>query len=281
MDKGTVLFESHNGLVDQEELYRVFRAVGVETGDILMVHSRLFTLGHISEGLTKDQLADAFIHSLLDAVGPTGTLIFPTFTLGVCKSGVFDVDNSRSEMGLLSERARLRKDITRTRHPFFSVATIGKHQDAILAASLNTCFGKDSIFDCLHQLNSKGAGQGKVKFLTIGIDTPPEAITYIHAIEEKLAVPYRYHKNFRGTIKEDGHDFPYDVDFYVRDLSTEVTFDKHACWSLLKNQSGVAVRGLGNSQVVLLNEDTLYNNLLKAIQEKDDFLCQGGYQCTR
>ena len=270
------LFTSKRGNITSKDISDVCRAVGVRQGDIVMVHSRLFTLGRTAQAVGKEEFADAFIDALMHAVGHEGTVIFPTFTLSVCKSGLFDVNQTKSEMGLLSERARTRSK-SRTHHPFYSVSILGAREDWFDSINSNTAFGENSFFDILHKLNVSNAHKGKVKFLTFGINLPPGAITYIHSIEEKLAVAYRYHKNFQGSIRAGGKVTPYNVQFFVRDLTTEVVFDAEACWRLLEAEEGVKTGPLGDSVVAMLPEAAVFSALVRKIAQDSDFLCKGGY----
>jgi len=278
--KDTTILESDSGAVKVIDIENSLRITGLDSGDIVMVHSRLFSLGRVAPGITKDYFTDLFIDTLLDVIGPEGTLIFPTFTFSTCKTGVFDVAKTGSEVGVLSERARHRKDSVRTLHPIFSVALFGKRIGTFQNASINTCFGENSLFDLLHQLNSVGSDKGKVKFVTIGVDIPTEAVTYVHSIEEKMQVPYRYNKNFQCVVRADNKDFTSNVQFYVRDLSTDVVFDANACWNLLKTQDGVVTTRFGDSLIALLPEATVFNCLVSAIKEQSDFLCLGGYKVS-
>jgi aminoglycoside 3-N-acetyltransferase len=272
------LLTSNRGDITPKDIRDACRALGLGPGDIVMVHARLFTLGRTAHGVGKEQLADAFIEAVLQAVGREGLVVFPTFTLSACKSGIFDVNETKSEMGLLSERARTRSDSSRTHHPFFSVSVIGDRKDLFSAIKLDTCFGENSIFDILHKRNETGEHKGKVKFLTFGIDLPPEAVTYIHSIEEKLAVSYRYQKHFQGIIRAATTTTSYDVQFFVRDLTTEVIFDAEACWELLRSEEGVKTQPLGDSFVTMLPEATIYSALVRKITQQSDFLCKGGYK---
>jgi len=271
------LFTSKRGIITPKDISNVFSSVGIKNGDIVMVHARLLTLGRTAKGVDKEKLADALIEAFMQAVGPKGMIIFPTFTFSVCKSGLFDVNETKSEMGLLSEHVRTRNGNPRMHHPFFSVSILGEQKDLFSSVNLNTCFGENSFFDILHKLNVTSAYKGKVKFLTLGIDLPPEAVTYIHSIEEKLAVPYRYHKNFQGNIRDKHNVTPYDVQFFVRDLTTEVVFDAEACWKLLKVEEDIKTERLGDSFVAMLPEATVFSALVSRIAQESDFLCKGGY----
>nr|MBI1232828.1 hypothetical protein [Cytophagales bacterium] len=265
-----------DGPVTKADLEAALDLLGISSGDILMIHSRLFSLGRIPTGASKEKFADIFINTLLNRVGAKGTLLFPTFTLSTCKSGIFDVDKTPSEMGMLSERARSRPDSTRTYHPIYSVALMGKLIESVVEAKITSCFGEGAIFDVLHSLNYSGTSKGKVKFLTIGIDTPPEAVTYIHSIEEKMKVPYRYHKTFPCIIHANGIDSTVDVEFYVRYLNENNIFDKHACWDLLKGQKGIFTTKFGDSSLTALNEKAVFEAVKKAIEEDINFLCFKG-----
>ncbi|MER5197891.1 aminoglycoside N(3)-acetyltransferase [Streptomyces sp. NPDC002755] len=59
-------------LVTRDTLAAELRALGVEPGEILLVHSSLRSLGWVCGG------AVAVVRGLLDAVGPDGTLVVPT-----------------------------------------------------------------------------------------------------------------------------------------------------------------------------------------------------------
>ncbi|KPI30329.1 Aminoglycoside N(3')-acetyltransferase [Actinobacteria bacterium OV320] len=59
-------------LVTRDSLAAELRALGVEPGEILLVHSSLSSLGWVCGG------AVAVVQGLLDAIGPDGTLVVPT-----------------------------------------------------------------------------------------------------------------------------------------------------------------------------------------------------------
>ncbi|WP_062649685.1 aminoglycoside N(3)-acetyltransferase [Streptomyces maremycinicus] len=59
-------------LVTRDTLAGELRALGVEPGEILLVHSSLSSLGWVCGG------AVAVVRGLLDAIGPDGTLVVPT-----------------------------------------------------------------------------------------------------------------------------------------------------------------------------------------------------------
>lgn len=270
-----ILFQTAEGSLCEETIRNSFQSCGICQGDILLVHSRLFTLGRLADVTDKNDLTRIFIQIFLDTVGPDGTLIFPTFTFDFCKTGVFDLTGSPSEMGILSEAARLWPDSIRTHHPIYSFAIIGHDKQQFLAADNTTCFGKHSFFELLHNMNLK---THLVKFITLGVDYPPSVVTYIHYLEEKAGVPYRYHKKFQGEFIRDGRNHYVETEFYVRDLSQNVVFDEQACWQLWTDSMIATSIPLGDSIICSVNEHDLHDVTLNAIKAKNDFLCVGDYQ---
>ncbi|MEU9382904.1 AAC(3) family N-acetyltransferase, partial [Streptomyces sp. NPDC048279] len=61
-------------LVTRDTLAKQLRQLGVEAGETLLVHTSLSSLGWVNGG------AVAVVESLLDALGPDGTLVVPTQT---------------------------------------------------------------------------------------------------------------------------------------------------------------------------------------------------------
>jgi len=277
----SVILKSKLESVTYRDLYKKFSFVGIASGDIVMIHSRIFTLGKIPIDVNKNEFTDALINTIGNLVGPTGTLIFPTFTLSTCKNTNFDLINSASEMGALSERARLRGDGIRTSHPIYSTVIFGNQPTELLNADISSCFGRDSFFGVLHSMNKTEKYKNRVKFLTIGLDYPTEALTYIHFIEECMGVPYRYHKIFPCKVKLEDRSFDIDVQFFVRNLAADVIFDKRSSWDLLQHQDGVKTTKLGDSLISIVPEDVLFNSIKFALTEKNDFLCVGGYHAEK
>lgn len=278
MTAGSILEGRSGSQVSREVIQDAMGEAGITVGDIVMVHSRLFTVGKSAPGIDKGQVSRAFAEALGEAVGPGGTIIIPTFTLSVCQTGYFDTASTPSEMGALTEYVRLRAPGRRTPHPIYSAVILGADAELFSDLNLGTCFGKNSLFDRLHTANSAGSTRGRVKFVTIGIGRPPEGITYIHSIEERLDVPYRYHKSFQGTIRDGDTTSPYDVDFFVRDREAGVEFDGVKCWDLLQPRSGVSTVDLGDSLLCVIPEGSIFDALSDAIESEPDFLCKGGYR---
>jgi len=115
------------------DLRRALLQLGIVPGDVLIVHSAFDKfLGF--EGGPVD-----VVRALQEVVGPDGALMMPTipfqgtaveYALG---DPVFDVRQTVSRMGLISEVFRRCPGVVRSIHPTHSVAVWGKRADEIIA----------------------------------------------------------------------------------------------------------------------------------------------------
>ncbi len=100
-----------------------FRALGLEAGACLLIHSSLSSFGHVEGG------ADAVIDGILDVLGPDGTLVAPTLTgsadLSPENPPHMDLRAAPCWTGRIPETLRQRPEALRSTHPTHSCAAIG------------------------------------------------------------------------------------------------------------------------------------------------------------
>ena len=133
------------------------------------------------------------VESFRQAVGPAGTVLFPLFSWDFPKGIPFDIRSSPSQMGSLTEAARLHPEVVRTGHPIYSFAVLGAQSDLFHGMMNFSGYGDDSCFAKLRELN------GKIAVL----DLPDQrSMTFYHHVEEMHEAPYRYHKTFRGAYTD-------------------------------------------------------------------------------
>ena len=104
-------------LVTRADIVAGLRAIGLQPGDLVQVHSSLSAFGYVEGG------ADAVVDALLEALGPDGTLMVPTFNHG--REKVFDPATSPSVNGKITEALRTRPEAHRSVHPTHPYAAIG------------------------------------------------------------------------------------------------------------------------------------------------------------
>ena len=175
----------------QDELVEQWRMAGLVPGDTVLIHSRIkrLLMRYRADRISPDEILESF----LKAVGPAGTVLFPLFNFDFTKGVPFDLRDTPSQMGALTEEARLHPNSIRTGHPIYSFAVIGRQTDKFKDIDNFSGYGKDSPFGILHQMN------GKIAVL----DLPDQhSMTFYHYIEEMHEVEYRYHKTFVGDYTD-------------------------------------------------------------------------------
>lgn len=155
--------------------------------------------------------------SFIEAVGDRGTLLFPLFNFGFSSGQPFDISNTPSQMGALSEAARLHPYAIRTSHPIYSFAVIGAHKKRFAECKNISGYASDSPFGVLKELG------GKIALLDVN---DQGAMTYYHHIEEIMRVDYRYFKSFMGNYTDAaGQTSNREYSLYVRDIERGVVTD--------------------------------------------------------
>ena len=165
--------------------------LGVNAGDLVMVHSSLRSLGMIDEG------AQSVVDAFLDALGPSGTLVGPSFTFGSVGSPsfVFDVLKTPSEMGAVSEEIRRRAGRRRSAHASHSVSVIGPLAPELFASYGESAWDSESPLAKVIQLGGK--------FLLLGVTY--QSFTAVHVLEIEFGLRHRSVQSIqRKYLNEDG-----------------------------------------------------------------------------
>ncbi len=202
------------GQLGPEHVVAALGACGIGSGDLLMLHSDALVAAQF-RSVPDERRLDLVLDAVLAALGPQGTLVVPTFTYSFTKNEVFDLDYSPSTVGQLTERFRRRSGVLRSRHPLFSVAAHGPLAAAFAASATGDCFGPGTAFDLLYQHG------GRIACLGCGFDR----ITFVHYLEQRAGVDYRYNKRFDGLIRRDGVEVAGSVNYLVRDLARDTPCD--------------------------------------------------------
>lgn len=167
--------------------------LGLRRGATVMMHSSLSALGPVDGG------AEAAVDALLDAVGPSGTLLVPAFRDSVW-GDINDFTNSDCDcsasdrfcpsdqpglQGVIPEAVRRRPGSLRSCHPTHSWVALGPAAEELLRGHKDcpTICGRGNPFEALLELD------GWVLILGVQVNT----ITLWHYYEEILEVPYLGH----------------------------------------------------------------------------------------
>jgi len=191
--------------------------LNVEQDALVWLHSGLKGLGLVKGG--AETVTNAFSNALSQ-----GALVIPTFSYSWNKGEIYLPESTECpDMGGYAKLAWKDPRFKRSLNPNFSVAvmdnTINKCvEDSLISKSTSrSCFGNGSVFSEIQQLTSSGI-PAYIMLLGGAHDDVVFRSTFLHMIEERVGVPYRYVKGF-----PDPEGKGEEVYQYVRFLS-EVEF---------------------------------------------------------
>jgi len=162
-----------------ESLAVELKSMGILSGDVVIAHSSFKALGFKTFSPTD------VLCTVLEVLGPEGTLIMPTFTYsyaGIWNVKPFDVDTTPGPTnGILAETLRQHPQARRSAHPTFSVAAVGKHAERITSGKESSSpLGEDSAYAEAVNLGAK--------ILLIGVGNNRNSA--LHYAEVLAGLPY-------------------------------------------------------------------------------------------
>lgn len=193
---------------------KIVNYLDVSQGDILLIGSDITRLYKSSLKNQDKMELNLFIQSFIEKIGEQGTLLFPTYNWGFCRGLDFDYSSTPSQTGILSQKALENSLFKRTQHPIYSFAVWGKDQDYLCNLNNKSAFGEHSPFEYLHF--------NKAKMLMIDVEYQ-NSFTFVHYVEERKKVKYRYMKEFIGDYTDclnNKEQKTYSM--YVRDIEKGV-----------------------------------------------------------
>ena len=164
--------------LNKREFTDGLRQLNIKSGDVTLVHSAMRTMGHVEGG------AKTIVDALLEVLGPTGTLVVPTFTFAheVEDDPVIDPAADRAEMGIITETARQYPGANRSTAFRHSFAALGRRAEVITQTDpALSPFDLRSSFGVMLALNTQ--------VLLIGVTY--SSSTSHHFSEFVCEVPYR------------------------------------------------------------------------------------------
>lgn len=144
----------------KDQIESSLRELGLQTGDVVLLHSSLSSLGEVEGG--AEGLVDAF----LNVLGAEGTLVVPTF----------------GDLGVVTKVVESRHEAMSSIHPFASVAAIGGKAQEICRDhwKAETAHAEGTPY-------MRMADMGGYVCL-LGVDQ--DRNTTLHAVEAMLELPY-------------------------------------------------------------------------------------------
>lgn len=194
--------------------------LAIENNALVWAHIGVKGLGILEEGLET-------ITSSFNKILTEGSLVLPTFTYSWCNNNKYNNNSiGNKELGVYSNYVVNSKKFNRNQNPNFSVAVMDNSKEKNIEQMMNkkstelTCFGKGSVFDNMYEYSKSNPAY--ILLLGGAHDDVIFRTTFMHYIEEKLDVPYRFSKKFYNP--DDKSNF---VTQFVRCLSSKEFYAKN------------------------------------------------------
>ncbi len=240
------------------ELIDSLKAVGIDYGQSVMVHSSLLHLGRMKNVKTSD-IAAMHYSALKEVLGSEGTVVVPTFNLEFCDGKAFDPLTTPSvAMGVLSEYVRKLPGAVRSTHPIHSIAAVGPQAKNICEGDSAIAFGPSGPCSKLLHLNARG--------LLLG--TTIENFSMLHFVEEQAKVPYRFTKTYTAPYGHKKELKSYAR--YIRDPNIAPQINYFKVETILREKKLIQETQVGIGKIQSFDVDHIYSITLERLK-KDPF----------
>lgn len=197
-------------------------SISIEKGETIDIVSDLLSIGVYCKRKSLKFDPNRLIDCFCDAVGQEGNVLIRTFSHDFCNKKLWSYKNTRSSVGALGNIALTRPDFVRTRHPIFSWMVYGRDGGYLSELDNQSSFSAESVFAWEYNVGAN--------LITIG-SPMSEGFTFIHYVEQKVGVPYRYERFFTGEyIDKNGISVKKAYSMYMRNSKDyeigKINFDK-------------------------------------------------------
>ncbi len=231
----------------RQDVSQAMIEAGVGRGDTIYLSTQLYGIGMLTGARNSVDLAAGFVGGVRDVIGPSGTIVVPTFTQQVGRYGIpYIHEETPSLTGIVGEYLRSRPDAHRSLHPVFSVTAQGPNAKAITSEISTVAFGHDSAFDRLYKTDGK--------CVCAGFDFYSGHITSLmHYVETSFAVPYYYNKIVAAKVFAGGKSIDKLFTINVKHLGINCVFDYRRYIDKIAAMGGIGTAKLGGGHVYSVN----------------------------
>lgn len=246
-------------------------SIGMQPGSTVLVHADAIVAAQFPPMPQKQRL-DTLIEAIEAALGPLGTLVVPTFSYSCTKGEPFDVLQTPSAVGIVSEHFRMLPGVCRSADPIFSFACRGPRAKELCSIQVRECFGSDSVFAELHRLNAH--------IVELGCSLTRGG-TFVHYIETAHGVDYRYKKEFSGTvILPNERKYECSVVYNVRDLNRQSEADLRRLQECLAADKKLRSIDIGRSRIMAVAAGDLFDTAWRMLDEDPtSLIAEGAAKC--
>ena len=234
----------------------------------IVVFSAIFPFARALRQSGEDA-SEVVLDALLEVAGNDRNLLMPTFTNGF-RDGLIDLDKEPGNSGSLGNSLLARPLAQRTASAFFSYAVLGPDADYLAALRPRDAWGDDSVYHWMAEIDAR----------CVMLGVPATKCSFSHYAEWRLRdrIPYRYMKEFHGTMLRDGLKQPLSERLFVRSLDPEAMHHLaplesivEGCGLLRVSFSGIAISSIKAKALLDGVQNALANDPLMLLRNPGDF----------
>jgi aminoglycoside 3-N-acetyltransferase len=248
--------------ISTEDLVNDFQRIGLQNGDVVLVHSSLSRIGHLEEG--PKTLVDA----LIEVVGSEGTILMPTspnhvYQLNYIRNTpFFDVVNSPSKTGAITEYFRKLPGVIRSLHPSEPVSALGKNADYFVKDHFNqlTPYTSKSPF---YRVSEQ---RGKILYIGVTLDM---AGTNLHTLED--AVDFKFPVYMEELFEIDVIDYEGVKHKVKTKVHNPVYSKKRQCDALIplfEEKGALKHEKIGEADTLVVDAALFFKVMVEAYQDQ-------------
>ncbi len=248
-------------IVNYSDIINGLKNLPLPENTVLLTHSSLKSFGYVEGG------AQTVIKALIDTCGEKGTLVMPTLSFKSINesSPRFDVNDTPSDTGYITEVFRKMKGTKRSMHIFSSACAFGKNAEYIVESHYNTPCGPETPYGKVIEL------KGFVLF----IGAKFQSNTLFHCAEEAVNPSYMKYKVIHNAQVTD-----YNGKITVKDYTrydcyqTGISRKLERMEPIFRNKGVVFDTIIGNSHLMLISAEDNFNISCELLREDPDYILQ-------
>jgi aminoglycoside 3-N-acetyltransferase len=156
--------------------------------------------------------------------------------------------------------------VDRTNHPIFSISTWGKQKDDFQDGTILDCFGPNTYFEKLFERD--------VKLITLGCNF--SSLTFVHYVEQKKQVSYRYLKSFSGCVIDSDQEVNVTTEYYVRDLSLKTSCNLSLLCKVAEQEKVISIGMVGRFPLKAISSSDFYRLAMDLLSKHEYSLIDEG-----
>lgn len=232
----------------KESIYKV----GLKKNDSIFLSTNLGILGVPKTTNTNYLLTTSrwLIKSVQSIIGKNGNIFVPTYSYSFTKKKrIYNPLTTKADIGYFPNFFLKQPKVVRSLDPMMSIAGIGPNCEEVLLKISNNSFGKNCALERLFKIKN-------LKCCHIGLSY--NWLPFMHYLDWKNNVPFRFDKKFYGYIKVNNMKKKVEWTYYARILRDETFSNGYKIGLKALQKKLYSYSELGKSMIYLIDYKKFY-----------------------